>query len=393
MQWSGDCANFYSTNGGHKVGDSRQAASVICANQHPGANATQWSRGEAGAWFLVDLKSVAVNPTHFAYRNDYGGGGNHPRTFELQGSNDGVAWTTLSKHTGEVWNGNGAKHWPIAGAGKNFFSKFRILNQGSPNHLCCSGLEIYGAVQVGRVVMPATEHDALLSLGSTPSHGNPASTTALNTELNNVARNTDDTSKARELVAAGADLSSTNGEPWRHTPLHQAAFHGRFEMAKALVQLGARLDLHSNPCGRGQHGTPLELARGGGHHAIAEMLDEAAAGRRLGKSEAGGSAEMIATTTTTTATIAAVGEAVPLGVVVGKPAGNATVVEGQGSGGLSLMEVCALARRELGLEEGTVHATLHNAVAELGIDTSGKTIMQLADEVQQSLGGKRKGWS
>ena len=99
----------------------------------------------------------------------------------------------------------------------------------------------------------------------TPSHGNPPSTNALNTELNNVARNTNDTAKARQLVAAGAQLSSTNGPPWRHTPLHQAAYHGRYEMAKTLVELGAPLDGHSNPCGRGATGIPLELARGGGH--------------------------------------------------------------------------------------------------------------------------------
>lgn len=111
--------------------------------------------------------------------------------------------------------------------------------------------------------------------GKTPSHGNPASTNALNTELNNVARNTDDTAEARRLVAAGADLSSTNGWLWRHTPLHQAAFHGRYQMAKTLVELGAPLHLHSNPCGRGSTGTPLELARGGGHHKIAEMLEAA----------------------------------------------------------------------------------------------------------------------
>jgi len=43
-------------------------------------------------------------------------------------------------------------------------------------------------------------------------------------------------------------------------------------MAETLVGLGAPLHLHSNPCGRGTHGTPLELARGGGHHAIAKML-------------------------------------------------------------------------------------------------------------------------
>ena len=94
----------------------------------------------------------------------------------------------------------------------------------------------------------------------------------LNNELNNVARNTDDTHRARDLVDQGADLSSTNGAPWHHTPLHQASYHGRYAMAETLVGLGAPLLLHSNPCGRGKHGTPLELARGGGHHAIAEML-------------------------------------------------------------------------------------------------------------------------
>ena len=117
----------------------------------------------------------------------------------------------------------------------------------------------------------------------TPSHGNPASSSALNSELNNVARNTDDTAKARSLVAAGADLTSTNGRQWRHTPLHQAAYHGRFEMAKALVELGAPLELHSNACGRGAHGTPLELARGGGHSRIVALLETAlkAAGREV----------------------------------------------------------------------------------------------------------------
>ena len=34
-----------------------------------------------------------------------------------------------------------------------------------------------------------------VKLGATPSHGNPASNSALNTELNNVARNTNDTNK------------------------------------------------------------------------------------------------------------------------------------------------------------------------------------------------------
>ena len=112
-----------------------------------------------------------------------------------------------------------------------------------------------------------------LNLGSTPSHGNPPSTSALNTELNNVARNTDDTAKARALVAAGAQLDSTNGPYWNHTPLHQAAIHGRYRMAACLVKLGAPLQLPANPSA--QPGTPLELALLGGHTWIAEMIEQA----------------------------------------------------------------------------------------------------------------------
>merc|ERR1711959_289420 len=73
------------------------------------------------------------------------------------------------------------------------------------------------------------------------------------------------------------DLASTNGEPWFHTPLHQACFHNRPIMVKALLELGAYelcAHLHSNPCGRGEKGTPLELARGGGHHDVVEILEE-----------------------------------------------------------------------------------------------------------------------
>uniref|UniRef100_A0A7S0JLX5 Uncharacterized protein n=1 Tax=Calcidiscus leptoporus TaxID=127549 RepID=A0A7S0JLX5_9EUKA len=132
-----------------------------------------------------------------------------------------------------------------------------------------------GVVVAGEAITPAQPAQ---KLGSTPSHGNPRSTNALNTELNNVARNTNDTARVRMLVGAGADLSSTNGAQWRHTPLHQACYHGRYEMAKALLELGANTTLHSNPCGRGRSGTPLELARGGGHHHIVKLLEEAQSG-------------------------------------------------------------------------------------------------------------------
>lgn len=143
VQFSGDGANYYSRSTGHKHGEFHQSSQIIVSNQHPGDNATQWSRGAVGAWFQVDLKSFKLQVTHYCYRGDYGGGGNHPRTWDLQGSNDGANWTTLKSHHGDGSVTNTCcGSWPVVSA--DFFSKFRILNKGNPNHLCCSGIEFYG---------------------------------------------------------------------------------------------------------------------------------------------------------------------------------------------------------------------------------------------------------
>ena len=108
---------------------------------------------------------------------------------------------------------------------------------------------------------------------------------SLNGELNDCARNTNDTARLRDLVARGADLTSTNGFPWHHTPMHQSAYHNRPDMVKTLVELCAErgvlervLAMGSNPCGRGWSGTPLDLARGGGHRRCVEILAGAHSG-------------------------------------------------------------------------------------------------------------------
>ena len=153
LGWSWDAANYYSTAGGHKLGDATQAARIICAHTHPGANATMWSRGKNKAWFSIDLVSIELRPTHFAYRNDYGGGGNHPRSFELQGSSDGRSWSTLSVHSSEGWSGKQAKAWPLHGHSQ-YYRMLRIQNKGAPKHLCCSGIEFYGEVRPAPAAPP-----------------------------------------------------------------------------------------------------------------------------------------------------------------------------------------------------------------------------------------------
>lgn len=104
-----------------------------------------------------------------------------------------------------------------------------------------------------------------------------SSTSPLDRRLNDTARNTNNVKAIRDLVTQGADLASTNGCPWHHTPLHQACFHNRPEIVAVLLELGSYekcAHLASNPCGRGGRGLPIELARGGGHHKIVSMLEE-----------------------------------------------------------------------------------------------------------------------
>ena len=92
-------------------------------------------------------KCYQLQLTHLAYRGDYGGGGNHPRTWELQGSNDGERWTALKKFKDD--KSRQLNSWPLD-AGLTFFRRFRVQNQGDPNNLCCSGLELYGTLRETR---------------------------------------------------------------------------------------------------------------------------------------------------------------------------------------------------------------------------------------------------
>lgn len=144
-----------------------------------------------------------------------------------------------------------------------------------PNETVC--LRVTRAKYAGAAVAPT----APAATGKRFPPINPS----LNGELNNCARNTNDTGRLRDLVARGADLTSTNGAPWHHTPMHQSAYHNRPDMVKTLMELCAErgvlervLATGSNPCGRGGSGTPMDLARGGGHHRCVEILAGAHSG-------------------------------------------------------------------------------------------------------------------
>lgn len=70
----------------------------------------------------------------------------------------------------------------------------------------------------------------------------------------------------RALLAAGADVNDANDRGW--TPLHQAAYSNRSDLAAALIQAGADLDAEAH----GSGGTPLVAALFWGHREVSDLL-------------------------------------------------------------------------------------------------------------------------
>jgi len=68
------------------------------------------------------------------------------------------------------------------------------------------------------------------------------------------------------VLERGADLERGNAHGW--TVLHQAAYAGRTERARRLIEAGAPVDVSA----RGDGGTPLIVALFWGHRATAELL-------------------------------------------------------------------------------------------------------------------------
>jgi ankyrin repeat protein len=77
-----------------------------------------------------------------------------------------------------------------------------------------------------------------------------------------------DKSIVRELLARGADPSGANDRGW--TPLHQAGYSDDGELARLLLEAGARTDVY----GHGEGGTPLAAALFWGHADVAGILAE-----------------------------------------------------------------------------------------------------------------------
>ncbi len=127
------------------LGSSSQSASAITGNQAVRC----LTQAVSNSWMQVDFRNLRVRPTGYALRHYSSWDTEALRNWQLQASNDGTTWDTLSTHVNDTaLNSAGAEHfWPLPkliGA----YRYFRILQTGtnSNNHhyLALSGIELHG---------------------------------------------------------------------------------------------------------------------------------------------------------------------------------------------------------------------------------------------------------
>jgi ankyrin repeat protein len=94
----------------------------------------------------------------------------------------------------------------------------------------------------------------------------PELATARGTNANALLNMASDAETLRLLLDAGADIAHPNAHGW--TPLHQAAYGNRADLARLLLAAGAPADVS----GRGAGGTPLIVALFWGHHDVVDVL-------------------------------------------------------------------------------------------------------------------------
>jgi ankyrin repeat protein len=124
----------------------------------------------------------------------------------------------------------------LAESGEPFARAFRALEAGSLDELRAL-LERFPELPLAR----GTNGDTLLNIATTEA-------------------------AVRLLLEHGADVAQANAHGW--TPLHQAAYSDRPDLARLLLDAGAPADVS----GRGAGGTPLVVALFWGHRRVTEVL-------------------------------------------------------------------------------------------------------------------------
>lgn len=98
---------------------------------------------------------VAVNAYAIRARGDaYSNGA--PKDFELQGSNDGAAWTTIDSRTNQSWSASERKFFNAANATAYTYYRLNVTACAREDYLTFDELELFSAPQNVRVLAPTT---------------------------------------------------------------------------------------------------------------------------------------------------------------------------------------------------------------------------------------------
>lgn len=109
-----------------------------------------WTGDIASSWISIDFgPHRLITPTHYSLRHGGNYKGDFLRTWDLQGSIDGITWKTIKRHANDclLMNPFDAATWQIQGPVEpsRFFRIFQSSHNSSKHHfLVLSGFEFFG---------------------------------------------------------------------------------------------------------------------------------------------------------------------------------------------------------------------------------------------------------
>jgi hypothetical protein len=117
----------------------------------PNKDRDSCSNSSPGQWLLFDLQDMRVVPTHYAIRSYYNRvGAHHLKSWKVEGSSDGVKWTTLDEQTN---NSDLNGPFRIHGFAMKQSCRCKLIRLTSTgkdhngnNYLVISGFELFGTL-------------------------------------------------------------------------------------------------------------------------------------------------------------------------------------------------------------------------------------------------------
>ncbi|MEH2460921.1 hypothetical protein [Nostoc sp.] len=109
-----------------------------------------WTDNETNCWVSFLLQTGALKCNHYSIKSRSNDNGYYPRTWKLQGSNDGSTWTDLDVQIENTTLVSAGQWLSLSVAASSvYYSRFRLLKNGKDSagydFLCLDEVELYGS--------------------------------------------------------------------------------------------------------------------------------------------------------------------------------------------------------------------------------------------------------